>query len=152
MTTATKKSEAAKTKDEDKKTTSTRKPRKGNSILPQRMLDQMEEAKTKTEKQEQKEETTKTSDGLTPEQKAFINGAPLISNTTASDEIQAQTKKKAGRKKSPVPKTRLCMDISTELLERVDKIINKTGLPRTSYFTIALEQKLRADEKEYENS
>lgn len=79
---------------------------------------------------------------LSEEATKFVtNGEPV------KTENSQYFKRGRGRPKSTVAKTKVTMELSNDLLARIDKIINKSGLPRTSYITIALEHQLQLDEK-----
>lgn len=154
QTTAVKKTEAkpsktAATKKPATKTTgSKKKTLSADALKISQQVSQEEQATTGiTEEQKQEIANTalpKNEPPLSVEATNFVtNGEPV------KTENAPLFKRGPGRPKSAVHKTKVTMELSTDLLARIDKIINKSGLPRTSYVTLALEQKLLADEKMY---
>lgn len=140
--TATVKKTATKTSSTKKKTLS------ADALKVSQQVSQEEQGTTGiTEEQKQEIANTaipKNEKPLSVEATNFVtNGEPVRT------ENAPLFKRGPGRPKSTVHKTKVTMELSTELLARIDKIINKSGLPRTSYVTIALEQKVLADEKTY---
>lgn len=128
------------------KTTSKKKTLATDALKVSQQVSQTEQATTGITEELQKEiantSLPKDERPLSVEATNFVtNGEPV------KTENAPLFKRGPGRPKSTVQKTKVTMELSTDLLARIDKIINKSGLPRTSYVTIALEQKLMADEK-----
>ncbi len=108
------------------------------SILSPRMKKQLEENQAKSA-----EENT-----MTPEQEAFINGADVISNNTASKTSSTtKPKGKVGRPSSPITKRKVTFDISEELIAQIDQCANYLGTTRAAFCAQAVMLKVRELQK-----
>ena len=111
----------------------TKKSTKKTSDLPPRMQKQMEDNKAK---QSSKEVT------MSPEVEAFVNGADLVSNSSAS-----KPKGKIGRPASLISKRKVTFDISEELIAQIDKCANYLGTTRAAFCAQAVMWKVREMQK-----
>lgn len=112
----------------------TKKSTKKASDLPPRMQKQMEENKAK---QSSKEVT------MSPEVEAYVNGADLVSNSSASKT----SKGKIGRPASLISKRKVTFDISEELIAQIDKCANYLGTTRAAFCAQAVMWKVREMQK-----
>ncbi len=107
------------------------------SILSPRMKKQLEENQAKSAEEQ-----------MTPEQEAFINGADVISNNTASKTSSTtKPKGKVGRPSSPITKRKVTFDISEELIAQIDQCANYLGTTRAAFCAQAVMLKVRELQK-----
>lgn len=119
----------------------TKKSTKKASDLPLRMQKQMEENKAKQASEEVAKQSSKEVT-MSPEVEAYVNGADLVSNSSAS-----KPKGKIGRPASLISKRKVTFDISEELIAQIDKCANYLGTTRAAFCAQAVMWKVREMQK-----